>query len=59
MSTHVTGATEVGAEQSRREEELIERVLASFEGCADPRLKQLMQALVRHLHAFLREVRLT
>jgi len=28
----------------------------SFEGCEDPRLRELMQALVRHLHAFAEEV---
>src|SRR5215204_4839920 len=33
--------------------------VASFESCADPRLKQIMQSLVRHLHAFATEVRLT
>jgi hydroxyquinol 1,2-dioxygenase len=49
----------VPPEQSAREEELIARVQASFDSCRDPRLKELMQALVKHLHAFLREVRLT
>jgi hydroxyquinol 1,2-dioxygenase len=52
-------AEQAAAEQERREEELLERVLRSFDGCADPRLRELMRALVRHLHAFLREVRLT
>lgn len=33
--------------------------LASFETCPDPRLREIMQALVRHLHAFVSEVRLT
>jgi hydroxyquinol 1,2-dioxygenase len=46
-------------DQHAREQELLERVLASFDGAQDPRLRQVMQALVRHLHAFLREVRLT
>lgn len=46
-------------EQHAREEELLRRVLASFEDTEDPRLRRLMQALTRHLHAFLREVRLT
>jgi hydroxyquinol 1,2-dioxygenase len=32
---------------------------ASFDGCADPRLRQLMQALVRHLHGFAIDVSLT
>ncbi len=33
--------------------------VASFEGCTDPRLRELMQALVRHLHGFASEVSLT
>ena len=45
--------------QSEVEERLIENVLRSFEQCTEPRSKQLMQSLVRHLHAFIREVRLT
>ena len=46
-------------EQREREQELTERVVASFEQAADPRLKYVLQSLVRHLHAFQREVRLT
>jgi hydroxyquinol 1,2-dioxygenase len=46
-------------EQQRREQQLVERVAASFDGTPDPRLKELTQALTRHLHAFVREVRLT
>ena len=34
-------------------------MVASFDGCDNPRLKLVMQSLVRHLHAFIREVRLT
>ncbi len=49
----------VSAEQQAREAELIDLVAASFRNADDERLKQLMQALTRHLHAFLREVRLT
>ena len=40
--------------QQARESDLVARVLASFDGTPDPRLKELMQALTRHLHAFLR-----
>ncbi|MEU8664617.1 dioxygenase, partial [Actinoplanes philippinensis] len=46
-------------EQQRREQQLADRVAASFDGTPDARLKELMQALTRHLHAFVREVRLT
>ena len=33
--------------------------VASFDGCTDPRLRELMQAFVSHLHAFASEVELT
>ncbi|MGR6916775.1 intradiol ring-cleavage dioxygenase [[Actinomadura] parvosata] len=46
-------------EPAAREEALVEQVLAAFEGTPSPRLKQLLQALVRHLHAVVRETRLT
>ncbi|PWU55392.1 hydroxyquinol 1,2-dioxygenase [Micromonospora globispora] len=46
-------------EQQNRESQLVERVVTSFDNTPDPRLKELMQALTRHLHAFLQEVRLT
>lgn len=52
-------AAEVSAEQAAREDELVERVTASFDGCEDPRLRTVMQSLVQHLHAFVRDVRLT
>jgi hydroxyquinol 1,2-dioxygenase len=34
-------------------------VAASFDACPDARLREVMQALVRHLHAFATEVALT
>jgi hydroxyquinol 1,2-dioxygenase len=34
-------------------------VVASFDACPDPRLRQLTQSLTRHLHAFASEVGLT
>ena len=46
-------------QQETAEEQLIINVLNSFESCSDPRLKLLLQALVRNLHGFVREVRLT
>jgi len=56
----ITGArTDVSPEQQAREAELVDRVVASFDGASDARLKQIMQSAVRHLHAFLRDVRLT
>ena len=55
---HQTGTT-VSPEQAAVEQQLVDTVVASFDNTPDPRLKQLMQALTRHLHAFVREVRLT
>jgi len=49
----------VSAEQTSREEALVDLVVASFDQAPDPRLRQIMQSLVRHLHAFVREVRLS
>jgi len=49
----------IADEQHLREEELVARVLAAFDGTPDARLKQIMRSLVTHLHAFLREVRPT
>ncbi|MEY9928990.1 hydroxyquinol 1,2-dioxygenase [Catenulispora sp. GP43] len=43
---------------SEREQAVTDEVLASFAGTADPRLREIMLALVRHLHGFAREVRL-
>lgn len=50
---------DVPPEQQAREADLVERVLASFAGTPDPRTRELVEALTRHLHAFLRETRLT
>jgi hydroxyquinol 1,2-dioxygenase len=49
----------MNTEQRAREEELVERVVRSFDACPDPRLQELVTGLVRHLHAYVREVRLT
>lgn len=50
---------EITEEQAAREEWLTSTVVDSFGGCESPRLTELMQALVRHLHAVVRETRLT
>ena len=56
----MTATTPAVSDRERQvQDELIRTVLASFRNTGDPRLKELMQALVRHLHAFIREVRLT
>jgi len=41
------------------ETQLTAAVLAETERAGDPRVKEITQALVRHLHGFVREVRLT
>ena len=50
---------QISAEQVAVEQQLVDTVVASFSKAEDQRLKQLMQSLTRHLHNFLREVRLT
>lgn len=42
---------------SSEEERLTRSVLDAMAGTPDPRLREVMQSLVRHLHAFVREVR--
>ncbi len=42
-----------------REQAVTEEAVASFDGTANPRLREITQSLVRHLHAFIRETRLT
>lgn len=49
----------IAAEQQAIEQSLTDNVVASFDGTSNPRLKTLMQSLTRHLHAFIRDVRLT
>src|SRR4249920_4275975 len=41
------------------EANLTNAVLAKLEGATDPRFKEIMESLIRHLHAFVREVELT
>jgi hydroxyquinol 1,2-dioxygenase len=38
------------------EENLTEAVLSRLSDCTDPRLKQVMSSLIRHLHGFIRDV---
>jgi hydroxyquinol 1,2-dioxygenase len=49
----------VSPEQSAREEELVQRVVRSFDTCGNPRLRELLAALAVHVHSFIRQTRLT
>lgn len=49
----------VSAEQMASERSLVERVLASFDDAPDARLREVMRSLVTHLHAVVRETRLS
>ncbi len=42
-----------------RPEAITARVVASFDGCEDPRRREIAQSFVRHLHAFVTDVGLT
>src|SRR5436190_21122653 len=43
----------------RHESDVTPAVLAVMERTTDPRLREIMTSLVRHLHGFIRDVRLT
>lgn len=58
-SSAAPGGREVSEEQRRIEERLTEQVVASFAGAGDARLREVLESLTRHLHAFVRDVRLT
>jgi hydroxyquinol 1,2-dioxygenase len=47
------------AEQEAREQALLDQVVAAFDSTPDLRLRELIQSAVKHLHAFIRETRLT
>jgi catechol 1,2-dioxygenase len=49
----------MSARASDAEQRLTQEVLAGLEQCKDPRLREIIGALVRHLHAFVRDVELT
>ncbi|HEY8700232.1 MAG TPA: dioxygenase [Arthrobacter sp.] len=59
VSAQAVPAQGVPAGQAAVEQSLVDTVVASFDQTGDPRLKKLMQSLTRHLHDFIREVRLT
>ncbi|WP_344801255.1 maleylacetate reductase and hydroxyquinol 1,2-dioxygenase domain-containing protein [Microlunatus ginsengisoli] len=59
LTGEAPGAGDAATEQARREAELVRQVVDSFARTPDPRLRLLLQALTRHLHAYVREVRLT
>src|ERR1700716_1666174 len=46
-------------ELAQRMQALTAEVVASFDGARSPRAREVLQSLVRHLHGFAREVRLT
>src|SRR5260370_12210903 len=47
------------AMQYATEENLTGLALKRWEACHSPRLRQIMQSLIKHLHGFVREVDLT
>jgi len=46
-------------DSTTRPESITDRVLESFDASPDPRLREIMQSLTRHLHGFVSEVGLT
>ncbi|MGU3431954.1 dioxygenase [Actinomycetes bacterium M1A6_2h] len=51
--------TAANDEQAARERALTDKVVDSFSGSPDPRLRRVLGSLTEHLHAFIRDVRLT
>jgi hydroxyquinol 1,2-dioxygenase len=47
------------AQRNKTEDDITAEVLERFGGTPDPRLRQIMLGLVKHLHAFVKEVELT
>ena len=43
----------------KRQEDVTDAVVDAFENAADPRVREILIALVKHLHAFARDVQLT
>jgi hydroxyquinol 1,2-dioxygenase len=59
MTTEQQPAPAAAHTQDDREAAITEEVLASFAAAPSSRYRQVMESLVRHLHAFARDVRLT
>jgi len=51
------GQTDLG--RNKTEDDITAEVLARFAATPDPRLREIMLGLIKHLHAFVKEVRLT
>lgn len=52
-------AIDVAPEFAEKEQAVTEEVIQSFRSAGEPRMLFVMESLVRHLHSFAREVRLT
>ncbi|MFR0355816.1 intradiol ring-cleavage dioxygenase [Streptomyces sediminimaris] len=66
MTTDATGTTggttatdEAAAAATVTDRTVTDEAVASLAGTADPRLRELLAGLIRHVHAFARETRLT
>jgi hydroxyquinol 1,2-dioxygenase len=49
----------MAVQRNKTEDDITAEVLERFGGAQDPRLRQIMLSLVKHLHAFVKEVELT
>src|SRR5215472_12650672 len=47
------------AQRNKTEDDITAEVLQRFSGTPDPRLRQIMLGLIKHLHAFVKEVELS
>ncbi|HZZ49818.1 MAG TPA: dioxygenase [Pseudonocardia sp.] len=59
MSHPPADSDQAAREQAVREQALTDEVVASFDASPSARYREIIQSLVRHLHGFARDVRLT
>jgi protocatechuate 3,4-dioxygenase beta subunit len=57
--TQTTEVPDADPLREAREQALTDQVVASFAGADSERYREILESLVRHLHAFVRDVRLT
>jgi catechol 1,2-dioxygenase len=59
MAQKADGAAADGVRRNKTEDDITEDVLARFADTKEPRLRQIMLSLIKHLHSFVKDVTLT
>ena len=53
------GRVAIPVQRNKTEDDITAEVLQRFSGTPDPRLREIMLGLIKHLHAVVKEVELT